>query len=232
MIACFGLASAVSGQSTFVSTALSNATIASDGDSGTPWWHNAQPPGEFGSYGISSFQFSSSDFGGTVTDITDVSIAYMQSNAGFTADGGVDFYVTFDSTVGGGDYSGLSQTATGVGIDDSQFSDTPGMVGSGTFTEVANGEVDSYSLSFSGALESALIGAINNGDAFSIILGSTGANATYAGLESNSYVANGGSEPDSKMTSLEITAVPEPSAYAALLGLAGLGFVVWRRRRG
>lgn len=33
------------------------------------------------------------------------------------------------------------------------------------------------------------------------------------------------------VTSLTISAVPEPSTYAALAGLAALGFVAWRRRR-
>lgn len=34
-----------------------------------------------------------------------------------------------------------------------------------------------------------------------------------------------------EVTSLAISAVPEPSTYAALVGLAALGFVAWRRRQ-
>lgn len=230
------IVSAASAQSAFTATAISNATIRSDGETSSPWFHNAQPPGEFGSYGISSFQLSSSNFGGPVTSISSVEISYMQANAGFTSDGAVEFYVTFDSTVSGGDYSGLAQGSTGIGINDTEFSDTPTMVGSGTFTETGDGNMDTYSLSFTGALETSLMNAINNGDAFSIILGSTGAVATYAGIESFDYAANGdaatGQEPSSKMTNLTVTAVPEPSTYAALLGLAGFGLVLWRRRRG
>jgi hypothetical protein len=35
----------------------------------------------------------------------------------------------------------------------------------------------------------------------------------------------------STLGNVQITAIPEPSTYAALIGLAALGFVFWRRRR-
>lgn len=34
-----------------------------------------------------------------------------------------------------------------------------------------------------------------------------------------------------RLDKIEVTAVPEPSTYAAILGLMGLGFVIYRRRR-
>jgi hypothetical protein len=232
-----GLAAAAGAQVTQSLTALSNGTIRNTGPTTSPWFHNAQAPGsEFESYGISSFQFTAANFGySSVTGITSAQISYMQSNAGFTADGGLEFYVSFDSNVGAGNYGGLIHNSTGAGLDDGQFTDAPSMqsLGTGTFTETATGDVDTYMLSFAGALETALVDAINNGDGFSIIIGvpSGSTAATYAGIESNRYVANGGLEPDSKMTNLTITAVPEPSVFAALAGLACLGLVALRRRR-
>ncbi len=187
-------------------------------------------------YAISSYTFTAGDFGlSTVPGINGIDISYMQSNAGFTTDGQVEFFVTFDTTVSGGDYSGLSHSGSGSGIDDSQFSDAPSTqdLGTGTFTETNDGDVDTYALNFSPSVETSFVNAINNGNAFSILLtapsGSTA--ATYAGIESFDYVGNGGTEPDSKMTNLSIDAVPEPGFYGALVGLFAIGFAVIRRRR-
>lgn len=236
-LSTFGLGSLASAQLvTVAEIAASNATIESGGDSGSPWFHNAQVPGGFESYAISSFSFTAADFGfAAVTGISDVEISYMQNNAFFTSDGPVELFVSFDTTVGGGDYSGLAHNSTGAGINDSEFSDAPSTksLGTATFTETATGDVDTYTLSFGGALETELIGAINSGSAFSILLtapsGSTA--ATYAGIENNSFAINGGTEPDSKLTNLAITAVPEPGAYALLAGLLGASITLIRRRR-
>jgi len=230
------LLSTTSFAQTAIQIASSNESIESTGPSGSPWNHNAQAPGGFEAYAIDSFTFSPSDFGlATVTALSVIEISYMQSNAFFTTGGPLSFFVSFDTTVGGGDYSGLSHSSSGAGIDDAQFSDSPSTqgIGSGTFTETADGDVDTYALSFGGALETSLLNAINNSDPFSILMGvSSGSTAaTYAGLESFDYVINGGSEPDSKRTNLSLTAVPEPEMYGALVGLLALGLAVSRRRR-
>ena len=111
-----GFAVGASGQ-TAANVASTNATIESGGDSGTPWWHNAQVPGAgFESFGISSFSFTPGDFGfASVTGISVVEISYMQANAGFTTDGPLELFVSFDTTVGAGNYGGLSHNGSGVG---------------------------------------------------------------------------------------------------------------------
>lgn len=216
-------------------TAVSNATIQSGGDSGQPWFHNAQVPGGFESYAVSSFSFTASDFGlGMVSGLQSAEISYMQSNAFFTSEGPLEFFVSFDPTVGGGDYSGLAHNGVGSGLDDTQFSDSPSAqsLGTGTFTETATGDVDSYVLSFSGGTETALVNAINAGTPFSILLsapsGSTA--ATYAGIENNAYVSNGGTQPDGNMTHLTLNAIPEADTVWLLLAGA-LGIAVHRLRR-
>lgn len=214
-----------------------NATVRNTGPTSSPWFHNAQVPGTFESYGISTFSFSAADFSlAAVTDIASVEVSYMQSNAGFTTDGPLDFFISFDPTVAGGDFSGLIHNSVGAGIDDAQFSDSPSLqsIGSGTFTEVSTGTVDTYTLTFSGTQKSNLIQAINNGNPFAILMGASSGStaATYAGIESNNYVINGGSIPDANRTSLSIEAIPEADTlWLLLVGAAGLKWVRMRKKR-
>ncbi|MCC5806120.1 MAG: PEP-CTERM sorting domain-containing protein [Opitutales bacterium] len=212
---------------TAVGTASSNGTIRTGGPTTNPWFHTAQGPGDFASYAISSFSFSAGDFGfGTVTGISAASISYTQSNAAFTNDGPISFHVSFDTTIAGGNYAGLAHTGAGAGVNDGEFSDSPTtqVIGTGTFTEVSSGTVDAYTLDFTGTLESLLVDAINSGSSFSIILATSdpGAAVTYAGIENNTY-------PD--QIDLSITAIPEPSTYAMLAGLAVAAVLLVRRRR-
>ena len=220
LTSALGFTTSASAQKSVDKVAESNATIESSGDSGSPWFHNAQVPGDFESYAISSYTFTAADFGFTsVEGITSMEISFMQANAGFTNDGPVELFVSFDTTVGGGDYSGLEHNGTGAGLNDSEFSDSPSTqsLGTGTFTETSNGDVDTYTLTISGALETSMANAINNGKAFSIILGAPSGDtaATYAGLESNRFEGNGGTEPDEKRTTLSITATSDSSGGPA-----------------
>jgi len=169
--------------------ALNNATIRSDGPTGSPWFHNAQVAGDFASYGISTFDPDAMGEG-AVPSFSTFEISYTQSNAGFTTSGPVEFFITFDQTVAGGDYSALTHDGSASGIDDSQFSDSPSQqsLGTGTFTEVESGTVDTYSLDIS-AVEAQLIEAFEQGTPFSIILAAPGSEGavTYAGIQNNSY---------------------------------------------
>ncbi len=212
---------------TIVGTATSNATVRAGGPTTNPWFHTAQGPGDFASYAISSFTFTAGDFGlASVTDVTAASISYTQSNAAFTNSGPVSFHVSFDTSVAGGNYAGLAHSGAGAGVNDGEFSDAPStqVIGTGTFTEVASGTVDTYTLDFTGTLGSLLVDAINSGSSFSIILATSdsGAAVTYAGIENNTYP---------NQIDLSITAIPEPSTYALLAGLAVAAVLMIRRRR-
>jgi hypothetical protein len=218
--------------------ASANATVRTSGPTTSPWFHNAQAVtgGGFESFAVSTYLYTAADFGlPAVTDLTSVQVSYMQSNAAFTNDGPLDFFVSFDPAVAGGDFSGLAHTGIGAGIDDTQFSDSPSLqsIGTGTFTTVATGHVDTYALSFGGATKTSLLNAINSGSPFAILMSAaTGsAAATHAGLESTRYVINGGSEPDIKRTSLSIEAIPEANTvWLLLLGAAALRWTRARRK--
>ncbi|MEM0966138.1 MAG: hypothetical protein AAGJ81_08335 [Verrucomicrobiota bacterium] len=213
LVLLFFAATALTGQ-TATKVATSNESIESGGPSGTPWFHNAQTLGTFQEYGISSFAFVPTDFGfPTVTGISAIKISYLKNGASFTKDGPVEFFITFDTKIASGNFSGLTHNGLAAGIEDTQFSDTPTLqtVGTGSFVESAGGLVDTYPLTLSPELETSLVSAINGGEPFAVILGAPSGNtsATYAGLESNLFESRGGSQPDSNRTSLTITASGE-----------------------
>ncbi|MBI5766750.1 MAG: PEP-CTERM sorting domain-containing protein [Verrucomicrobia bacterium] len=59
------------------------------------------------------------------------------------------------------------------------------------------------------------------------LAGWTIGDAGYYGLGGNTWNSAGGGA----MMSIQASAIPEPSTYAAIMGLGALGFVVWRRQR-
>lgn len=62
---------------------------------------------------------------------------------------------------------------------------------------------------------------------FSAYLGTYTLNATYG----HYFTIQNVGQIDFTPTSLTISAVPEPSTYAAIFGALALGLVVWKRRR-
>ena len=102
-------------------------------------------------------------------------------------------------------------------------------------------------LTYGGALNLIFGSTIDNGitlDLFGLSgSGSTGSSSsiTATGIYAGSFTNNSGNWTFSTGSqivtfaqssgNLSFAAVPEPSTYAALLGAAALGFVVWRRRR-
>jgi hypothetical protein len=187
----------------------------------------------FGEFGITTFNFTSADFGGQVLDIIDIALALTVHGRSFADGGTVEFFFSPDSGAdldsGGGDFSALVYDLSfGNGINNSQFITAP--VSLGTFdVEATNddrdGELDTFILSFEGTALADLIAAINNGTDFQIIIaaGTIGTDATYAGVDNNFGLGN---------PTLNITAagaVPEP-ASAILLAVFGLAAMVRRRR--
>lgn len=173
-------------------TAHNNATVRDFGPTGTPWFHNAQGPGDFASYAISGFRFEAAPPDAPHFEVLpEVRIVYTQSNAFFTSSGPVRFFITFDPEIAEGAHAQLRHTGTGFGVDDAQFSDTPTAqpIGDFLYERRVSGQRDVYRLDIPPATAALLLAAINGGQPFAILLATDdGATAaTYAGIENNNY---------------------------------------------
>ncbi|MGE3242497.1 MAG: hypothetical protein AB7G28_12565 [Pirellulales bacterium] len=177
----------------------------------------------FASFGVADFVFPAPS--GTVTGVSGVTLKLTQSNAGFSMPGPVSFYLT-DNT-GVSIQPGTPPAVAYQGSNDGAAAVDPvlsplSLVGNGAYAVVANGAVDSYSLSFSGGALTSLLGAINSGTPLRLVMTADTAStaATWAGFGNSTYAG----------PTLELTTVPEPSA--ALLGCIGLvGLLVCGKRR-
>ncbi len=137
---------------------------------------------------------------------TSISRAFLQGSSGA--------YVFNTNTINNNDtarYYGIGDTVDGAGSD--------GVVG---FIASSNGIYSPWNVD-------RLFGAIGfkNGDGeFGFI------NVTWVHSTSTLTFTGGSYQDDSGITSITITAVPEPSEYAAALGLGALGLAYYRRRPG
>lgn len=186
--------------------------------------------GDDDAFTVYSFtDFSSPGVSSAFTDLTSVSLELTQSNAFFSANGALEFFVASDTRavdlddtaryITDGDNTGSEVVGSGFG--------TLYSLGTGTYTETATGDTDTFILTPDAAAEAFLISQINNGELIRIIAtpGDLAVQATYSGAApfTPSMIAPVlNFEGDGQL-------VPEPTSLA-LLGLGGL--LVARRRRG
>jgi hypothetical protein len=123
-----------------------------------------------------------------VSDIASVSVSLTQSNAAFTVDGPVYFYVTGDTTTSIQPGSRLSFNRSyteGLGA---QLSPRY-FLGAGYFTQSDDGTVDTYTFQPHPVLKAFLIDQINHGRTLRLIISprSPDVAATYAGFSNGTY---------------------------------------------
>ncbi|MEO0477075.1 MAG: PEP-CTERM sorting domain-containing protein [Planctomycetota bacterium] len=175
----------------------------------------------FSEYGVATFLFDLSDFGGSLPGIASASFD-LTINDRFFADG-TSLEVFFSADDFDSDYTGLDYDASLInGIDVTDFTSLTSLgVYTIAQTDANGGTVESIAINLA-SVEAELITEITNGSEFQLVIGVTDAadDITYSGV---------GNTFDPGDPSLTLTAVPEPTSLA-LLGLGGL--LIARRRRG
>lgn len=229
----FGVASTAAVADVFTAEAFNNSTIQPAGPrtgSNNLAFFNIEGSanGTFASYGVADFD--GDNFGVTtpVVDIVSAKLKLAQSNASFTNNGAVDLFLSKDTATIISNTGGSPLTFQNANLPNGLGTqlNPKGLIASGVFTEVANGDLDEYVLNLSAVIdgmtvESILIAALNGGGNIRLIVAPADANvaATYAGYTNFTYAG-----PTLGIEAL----VPEPVS-ASLLGL-GLAILGARRR--
>ncbi|HMO86923.1 MAG TPA: hypothetical protein PKC18_18605, partial [Lacipirellulaceae bacterium] len=146
----------------------------------------------FASFGVADFNFGAGDpVGGTVLSLSNVTLELTQSNAAFSLAGPFSVYYTAALEVDIQPTNTALQYQSGFDGEDSVHADLLPLVllGSGDYQVLANGTVDVVNLALTSGLETELIGAINAGTTWRLVITPDAPTtaATYAGFSSNMF---------------------------------------------
>ena len=165
--------------------------------------------------------------------MTALAVTLTQTDAAFTADGLLNFYLTQDTT------TVATQTGSPLTFQSGSLPDGIGtqlsprlLLGQGTFTQVATGHADLFTFALNAAESAYLAGQLDGGGDVRVVIGTADAtvSATYDGFTNTTAGPPGPSV--TLTTTVPPSAVPEPAALAmAGLGLASTLILAARRRR-
>jgi hypothetical protein len=186
--------------------------------------------GTFASFGVADFDLSqlSPALGETATDVGNISLSLTQSNAAFSVAGAISVFYTAKNTVDiQPGTSPLKDTGAGDGAASVDSALSPlTLLGTGAFTNVANGTVDTVPLTFTTGSDAYndFLTDLNNGKTLRLIVtvNDPGTAATYAGFSNSTFAG--------PTLNFDVNPVPEPSTLI-LAGLSVLGCVAWKKRR-
>ena len=176
--------------------------------------------GNFTSYGV--LQFDTTSLAGT-SSIASVALSLSQSNAFFTNDGSLNFYITNDTSTDitpGVSELRATDTSVPTGIATGDL-ETLTLLGTGNFVETATGDVDTYTFDVDASVESYMLSQIAAAGPLRFVMtaGDADTSATYRGVETSAET----SAPQL------LVIVPEPGS-AAMMIIAVMGLIAYRRR--
>jgi hypothetical protein len=216
---------------TILATATNNATILPGGPrTGTNGkiFLNAEGSnnGAFASFAVIDFPLIANP---SVTSVSSLALSLTQSNAAFTANGGLSFFLSEDTTTSidpGTSSLAFSTTSLPNGLG-TQLSPSF-LLGPGTFTQVGTGTVDTFTFPVPAAAQSYLVNRLDNGGDLRLIFApnDAGVSATYAGF------ANTNSTTPGPALAIGATVTVPAPASLVLLGLGLSGLAAFRVARG
>lgn len=159
-----------------------HGAIHADGDALNNDFYGSGNDDNFSEYGIANFQFAAEEFGvDSVSTLGIVELTLAHSERGFTDGDMVEFFFTSDTAEELGfdsdPFVGYGQNLTydstlENGIDDSQYTSAPISLGTYPYVEKSGGIPETFTLQIPDEVETELIGAINDGDDFHILIAS------------------------------------------------------------
>jgi hypothetical protein len=180
--------------------------------------------GSFASFGVLDFATTAT----TGVLASSLTLTLTQANASFTANGGLGFYLSEDTATGiavGASPLTYNATSSPTGVGTQLAPNF--LLGTGTFTEVADGTADAFTFALTAAEQSYVEGEVAAGGPIRLLVAATdtAVAATYAGVTNTEFAG-----PSLTLRTAAGTAVPEPGTWPLLgAALAGLGLA--RRRR-